>query len=92
MAIQVNINKPNPRGPGFLAFPSAYCVIEGVEYSKSTSTAIAHLVVYDKKEGVQIDYLQFNFQPSVTDGSRDFVTQAYSHIMSRPEFSEAVMC
>ena len=92
MAIQVNINKPNQRGPGFLTFPAAYCVIQAVEYHKDKGVAITYLVVYDKQGGTQIDYMQYQFTPSVLPGASDFVTQGYVDLMSRPEFSNAVAC
>jgi hypothetical protein len=65
-----------------------YIKVEQVDSSKEAAIAVvrytsAHNAVLSKT---------FKFTPSVADGSKNFIAQAYEHLNSLPEFAGAQDC
>jgi hypothetical protein len=70
-----------------LEIPSAYIVVYSVEGTKMQMRATVHL------RGEEAALTKFyTFEPSVDDGAPNFIAQAYEHLKTLPEFSDAVDC
>ena len=74
---------------------NAYVRISTVQASKES--ALASVIVYASEPSNDvpaqiIDEASYGFTPSVSDGSANFIKQAYEHLKTLPEFSDAIDC
>jgi len=88
MALLHSIIKTLPGFSGELKSSPLYWKVDRVEVSKNSATAI--LNAYDKKDGSTIDGTILKFLPDLN--GENFIKQAYEHIKTLPEFSEAKDC
>lgn len=68
----------------------AYIRVVGVRFSKHKATA--HVVYQRNIEGRSLVGKEVDFVPTVGNGAKDAIAQAYEHLKTLPEFSDAVDC
>lgn len=72
-------------------YPSCYAMIKNVSGDKSK--IFLHVVFYaDNSKEQAIEYKQYEFAPSVADGSANFIQQGYEYLKTLTEFADAVDC
>jgi hypothetical protein len=72
---------------------SPYARVDSLSGSKySISISLYYYVSQKAFQSGATNFMQdiFAFQPSVDDGSKNFIKQAYEHIKSLAEFSDAI--
>lgn len=87
MALQKNWQKKIDGFDSELTAKNAYCKVATVNGSKSELTFEVH--VFDAEKKNLIDRKFYSFAPSVEESSKNFIAQAYEHLKSLPDFSNA---
>ena len=74
-----------------IEYPICYAMIQKISGSKSKiSLQVVFYADSSKKQAVE--YKQYEFTPSVADGSANFIQQGYEYLKTLPEFSDAIDC
>jgi hypothetical protein len=78
-----------------LEVPGAYCRIHGIQGSKQHISFQLHCykdqASYQAGKGF-LREIHYAFVPSVSDGSANFIKQAYEYLKTLPEFTGALDC
>ena len=82
MALKLNYRKSIEGFPSVSA--PAYCKVERVSASKSNAAAFILYLSEDKS--IVLGSQEISFAPSVEDGSKNFIAQAYVYVKTLPEF------
>lgn len=88
MSITIAIKRPPRLGYIQQDFPEAVVTVVGIDYRKPE--AVITLEFKTSASGQVFDVMQRRFAPSAAPGALDFVTQAYAHIKTLPEFVGAI--
>lgn len=64
---------------------NCYIKVDGIDASKEIATASVSISV----SGETKIFRKYTFAPSVSDGSANFIKQAYEHLKALPEFAGA---
>jgi hypothetical protein len=88
MAIQKTLRISKSGFLGELVAENAYHKVVSVTANKQSASA--HVAVFDKKDGVQLDSKFFEFHPMMNNVN--FIAQAYEHLKTLPEFAGATDC
>lgn len=68
----------------------AYIVVSGIRSSKLQAVATVHEKT--EKDGNIIAESEHAFVPDYSDGAKNGLAQAYSHLKTLPEFADAADC
>jgi hypothetical protein len=68
---------------------NCYCKVVSVDGGKDG--ADIKCLMQDKAKGAAA-IASYSFTPSVADGAKNFIAQAYEHLKTLPEFTDAVDC
>jgi len=91
MALKKSFSETNSYMNGKLESANCYWKVTSVNGSKNkVSASVSVMAMVDGQISNQIASREYSFAPSVEDGSKNFIAQAYEHIKSLPEFSDAV--
>lgn len=71
-------------------FPNCYIRVHRLDYLKTS--AVAHVSMLREKDGQKLEDRIYPFLVSLADSDGSFVTQAYQHLKSLPEFACAEDC
>ena len=82
MALKLNYRKSIEGFPS--VFAPAYCKVERVSASKSN--AVASILYLSEDRSIVLGSQEISFAPSVEDGSKNFIAQAYDYVKTLPEF------
>ena len=85
MALKLNYRKSIEGFPSVSA--PAYCKVERVSASKAN--AVASVLYLSENKSVVLGSQEISFVPSVDDGAKNFIAQAYDYLKTLPEFSGA---
>jgi len=85
MALKLNYEKNIEGFPP--VFARSYCKIDRVTATKAN--AIAFVLYLSEDKSIVLGSKEISFVPSVEDGSKNFISQAYDHVKTLPEFSGA---
>ena len=88
MALLQSITKTLPGFSGELKSHPLYWKVDRVEANKNNAVAIFN--AYDKKDGDAVDGKRIRFDIDLN--GENFIKQAYQHIKTLPEFSNAEDC
>ena len=91
MALQKTVTFEN----GLPNVANAYCRIDGIYGNKNNLSFILNSYVSQAifaDSGAYIKTQQFEFVPSVTVGSANFIEQGYAYLKTLPEYAAAVDC
>ena len=89
MALKTNIDLANNFGQ-ISRLANCYCKVTQYVGDKNQIN-FKVLIMNEQKDFVYKEEI-FGFTPSVDDKSKNFIAQAYEHLKSLPEFSEAQDC
>ena len=82
MALKLNYEKNIEGFPSVSA--KSYCKIDRVNANKSN--AIAFVLYLSEDKSIVLGSKEISFAPSIEDGSKNFIAQAYDHVKTLPEF------
>ena len=68
----------------------SYCRVQRINAGKEAGTAVVAYLSEDKQ--IVLGNAEFVFAPSVADGAKNFIAQAYDHLKTLPEFTGAMDC
>jgi hypothetical protein len=89
MALQINISAENNFGQ-ISTLTNCYCKVAKLIGDKSQMHIKVDVMNAEKNRVYRED--TFAFTPSVEDGAKNFIAQAYDHLKSLPEFASAIDC
>jgi len=89
MAIQISISAENNFGQ-ISNLVNCYCKVTRVMGDKSQLHAKVDVMNAEKNRVYREE--TFAFTPSVEDGAKNFIAQAYDHMKSLPQFAGATNC
>lgn len=69
-----------------ITIPNAYIKIKRIQGHKGNLSV--SVSTYDQKDGDEIEHDSIVFVPSVSDGSDNFIKQAYDHLKTLPEYAD----
>jgi hypothetical protein len=82
MALKLNYKKTIEGFPLVSVF--SYCKVERVAASKAN--AVAFILYLSEDKSIVLGSEEISFKPSVEDGSKNFIAQAYDYVKTLPEF------
>ena len=72
-------------------YSSCYAMIKSISGTKNQLSMQVAFYSNANKEKI-IESKQYRFEPSVSDGSTNFIQQGYEYLKTLPEFADAVDC
>lgn len=88
MALKITLIKKIPGFSGELVMQNAYCRIAEISGDKTRINVTVHVMPNENEKPVQTIFA--GFIPMLE--GEDFIAQAYGHLKTLPEFSDAVDC
>jgi heptaprenylglyceryl phosphate synthase len=88
MALKIKLTKQIAGFPEVSAM--SYCRVEKVNAIKNQASCSVTYFSEDKSQ--VIECVDLHFVPSVADGSKNHIAQAYDHLKTLPEFAGAEDC
>jgi hypothetical protein len=86
MALKVKYTKQITGFPDVSAM--SYCRVEKVNTLKNQ--AVCSVIYFTEKKTEMLGNAEFSFVPSVVDGSKNHIAQAYEHLKTLPDFVGAI--
>jgi hypothetical protein len=85
MALKLNYEKSIEGFPSVSA--KSYCKIDRVTASKAS--AVAFVLYLSEDKSIVLGSKEISFTPSVAEGSKNFIAQAYDYVKTLSEFLNA---
>lgn len=89
MALKINLNLVNNFGQ-ISSLTNCYCKVTQIVGDKARINF--KVAVMNEEKNFVYQEKTFGFDPSVNDNAKNFIAQAYEHLKTLPEFSEAQDC
>jgi len=86
MALKVKYTKQIAGFPDVSAM--SYCRVEKVNTIKNQ--AVCSVIYFTEDKVEMLGNAEFSFAPSVADGAKNHIAQAYDHLKTLPEFAGAI--
>jgi hypothetical protein len=88
MALKIKLTKQLAGFPEVSAM--SYCRVEKVNAIKNQASCSVAYLSEDKSQ--LLESVDFQFVPSVADGAKNHIAQAYDHLKTLPQFAGAEDC
>ena len=69
-------------------FAMSYCRVDRVNAGKDNGTA--RVMYFSEDKSLILGIAEFAFVPSVADGAKNYIAQAYDYLKTLPEFAGAI--